>query len=165
MIRICRGKSPTNPFHFNIFFLKKVPEFLDTVLAKTGPKRLFSMIENEHFGLVCAKTGSRNPDNGKLWAANFNAHKYWELKENSSKKARLFFGRMAALSTADCLVNIFVLRPRFRIVGYAGVWHLIVAEKRTFVQLITLLNIIRQFVIIFSFFKATPSSSSYTYTS
>jgi hypothetical protein len=35
-----------------------VPEFIDPVLAKTSPKRSFSMTENEHFGLVFAKTGS-----------------------------------------------------------------------------------------------------------
>ena len=35
-----------------------------TVLAKTSPKRSFSVIENESFGLVFAKTGSRNSDTG-----------------------------------------------------------------------------------------------------
>ncbi len=37
-----------------------VPEFLDPVVAKTSPKRSFSIIENERFGLVFATTGSIN---------------------------------------------------------------------------------------------------------
>jgi hypothetical protein len=38
-----------------------VPEFIDSVLAKTSPKRSFSLIENQRFGLVFfAKTGSIN---------------------------------------------------------------------------------------------------------
>ncbi len=37
-----------------------VPEFIDPVFAKTTPKRSFSVIENERFGLVFAKTGARN---------------------------------------------------------------------------------------------------------
>jgi hypothetical protein len=41
-----------------------VPEFIDPVFAKTSPKRLFSVIENEHFGLVFAKTGSINSGMG-----------------------------------------------------------------------------------------------------
>ncbi len=35
-----------------------VPEFIDPVFAKTSPKCSFSVIENERFGLVFAKTGS-----------------------------------------------------------------------------------------------------------
>jgi hypothetical protein len=37
-----------------------VPEFVDPVFTKTSPKRSFSVIENEHFELVFAKTGSIN---------------------------------------------------------------------------------------------------------
>jgi len=37
-----------------------VPEFGDPVFAKASPKRSFSVIENERFGLVFAKTGSIN---------------------------------------------------------------------------------------------------------
>jgi hypothetical protein len=37
---------------------RSVPEFIDPVFAKTSPKRWFSVIENERFGLVFAKTGS-----------------------------------------------------------------------------------------------------------
>ncbi len=37
-----------------------VPEFIAPVFAKTSPKRSFSMTENEHFGLVFAKTVSIN---------------------------------------------------------------------------------------------------------
>jgi len=35
-----------------------VPEFIDPVFPKTSPKRSFSVIQNERFGLVFAKTGS-----------------------------------------------------------------------------------------------------------
>ncbi len=37
-----------------------VHEFIDPVLAKTSPKRLFSMSENERFSLIFAKTASIN---------------------------------------------------------------------------------------------------------
>jgi hypothetical protein len=37
-----------------------MPEFIDPVLAKTSPKRSFSVFENARFGLVFAKTGSIN---------------------------------------------------------------------------------------------------------
>jgi hypothetical protein len=40
--------------------MSTVPEFVDPDFAKTSPKRLFSMTENERFGLVFAKTGSIN---------------------------------------------------------------------------------------------------------
>jgi hypothetical protein len=33
-----------------------VPEIIDTVIAKTSPKRSFSMTEYERFGLVFTKT-------------------------------------------------------------------------------------------------------------
>ncbi len=35
-----------------------MPEFIDPVFTKTSPKRSFSVIQNERFGLVFAKTGS-----------------------------------------------------------------------------------------------------------
>ncbi len=35
-----------------------MPEFIDPVFAKTSPKRSFSVMQNERFGLVFAKTGS-----------------------------------------------------------------------------------------------------------
>jgi hypothetical protein len=37
-----------------------VPEFIYPVFAKTSSKCSFSVIENERFGLVFAKTGSIN---------------------------------------------------------------------------------------------------------
>ena len=37
-------------------FLTSVPEIIDTVFAKTSPKRSFSMTEYERFGLVFTKT-------------------------------------------------------------------------------------------------------------
>jgi hypothetical protein len=36
---------------------RPVPEFIDPVFTKTSPKRSFSVIQNERFGLVFAKTG------------------------------------------------------------------------------------------------------------
>jgi len=41
-----------------------VPEFMDPVFTKTSPERSFSVIENEHFGIVFAKTGSINSGTG-----------------------------------------------------------------------------------------------------
>ncbi len=41
-----------------------VPEFIDPDFAKASPKRSFSVIENERFGLVFAKTGSINSGTG-----------------------------------------------------------------------------------------------------
>ncbi len=35
-----------------------MPEFIDPVFTITSPKRSFSVIQNERFGLVIAKTGS-----------------------------------------------------------------------------------------------------------
>ncbi len=37
---------------------RPVPEFIDPVFAKTSQKRSFSVIQNERFRLVFAKTGS-----------------------------------------------------------------------------------------------------------
>jgi hypothetical protein len=42
-----------------------VPEFIDPVFAKKSP---FSVLENEHFRLVFAKTGSINSDAGLDYA-------------------------------------------------------------------------------------------------
>ncbi len=36
----------------------EVPKFIDPVFAKTSPKRSFSVIQNEPFGLVFVKTWS-----------------------------------------------------------------------------------------------------------
>jgi hypothetical protein len=43
-----------------------VPEFIDRVFTKTSPKRSFSVMENERFGLVFAKTGSINSGTGEM---------------------------------------------------------------------------------------------------
>jgi hypothetical protein len=37
-------------------FKSPVPEFIATLFEKTSPKRSFSIIENERFGLVFTKT-------------------------------------------------------------------------------------------------------------
>jgi hypothetical protein len=41
-----------------VFSLPPVPEFIDPVFTKTSPKRSSSVIQNERFGHVFAKTGS-----------------------------------------------------------------------------------------------------------
>jgi hypothetical protein len=41
-----------------------VLEFINLVFAETSPQRAFSVTENEHFGLVFAKTGSINSGAG-----------------------------------------------------------------------------------------------------
>jgi hypothetical protein len=41
-----------------------VPEFINPVFVKTSPKRSFSLIENDRFELVFAKTGSINSGTG-----------------------------------------------------------------------------------------------------
>jgi hypothetical protein len=43
---------------------RAVPEFIYPVFAKTSPKRSLSLIINERFGLVFAKTGSINSGAG-----------------------------------------------------------------------------------------------------
>jgi hypothetical protein len=43
---------------FLYLFCSSVPEFIDPVFVKTSPKRSFSVIQNERFGLVFVKTGS-----------------------------------------------------------------------------------------------------------
>ncbi len=55
---------------FSIFNEKwrTVPKFIDPVLAKTSPKRSFSIIGNERFGLVFAKTGSVNSGTGTFFS-------------------------------------------------------------------------------------------------
>jgi hypothetical protein len=44
------------PGNFSKLTKKPVAEIIDTVFAKTSPKRSFSMTEYEHFGLVFTKT-------------------------------------------------------------------------------------------------------------
>ncbi len=50
-----------------------MPEFIDTVFAKTSPKRSFSVIENERFGLVFAKTRSLNSGTEPIFLDDFMA--------------------------------------------------------------------------------------------
>ncbi len=42
---------------------RHVPEFIDTIFVKTSPKHSFSIVENQRFVLVYAKTGSINLGN------------------------------------------------------------------------------------------------------
>ncbi len=58
------------------------PEFIDPVLAKTSPKRSFSVIENERFGLVFAETGSINSGTGS------GPRKNVQLKSNQVSKEK-----------------------------------------------------------------------------
>ncbi len=39
---------------------RPLPQFIDPVFVKTSPQRSFSITENDHFGLVFAKTESVN---------------------------------------------------------------------------------------------------------
>ncbi len=52
-----------------------VPKIMDPVFAKTSPKRSFCMTENERFGLVFGKTGSKNSGTG-LHATELLAEKF-----------------------------------------------------------------------------------------
>jgi hypothetical protein len=45
-------------------FSSLVPEFIDSVFVKTRPIRLFSVNQNERFGLVFATTGPSNSGTG-----------------------------------------------------------------------------------------------------
>ncbi len=59
IIEACRvAGSVVAPDPGSTAFLTPVPEFIDLVFTKTSPKRSFSVIQNERFGLVFAKTGS-----------------------------------------------------------------------------------------------------------
>jgi hypothetical protein len=49
-----------------------VPEFIDPVFVKTSPKRSFSVIQNERFGLVFVKTGSIISGTGVLKTPKFS---------------------------------------------------------------------------------------------
>jgi hypothetical protein len=42
-----------------LFSTLAVPDFTDPVFVKTSPKRSFSVIQNERFGLFFVKTGSK----------------------------------------------------------------------------------------------------------
>jgi hypothetical protein len=66
-----------------------VPEFIDPVFAKTIPKRSFSVIENERFGLVFAKSGYINSGTGLI---------------KSFKKPSLRFSLVPYPSSLDCRV-------------------------------------------------------------
>ncbi len=51
---------------------KPVPEFIDPVFTKTSPKRSFSVIQNERFGLVFAGTGSIISGTGEVHFYYYN---------------------------------------------------------------------------------------------
>jgi hypothetical protein len=47
----------TGKFSLHFPLRRAMPKFIEPVVAKASPKRSFSMIENERFGLVFAKLG------------------------------------------------------------------------------------------------------------
>jgi hypothetical protein len=55
-----------DPEHWYLGWKTPVSEFIDPVFAKTSPKRSSSISENEHFGIVFAKTGSINLGTGMV---------------------------------------------------------------------------------------------------
>ena len=80
--------------------LISVPEFIDTVLTKTSPKRSFSVIQNERFGLVFAKTGSIISGT-VLWRAEYPGAVCEEICQLYIVMMIKFF-----ISMTDTLVNI-----------------------------------------------------------
>jgi hypothetical protein len=52
-----------------------IARIIDTVFAKTSPKRSFSMTENEYFGLVFTKTGSGSINSGTGADAGYHSRK------------------------------------------------------------------------------------------
>jgi hypothetical protein len=77
-----------------------VPESLYPVFAKASPKRSFSLIENERFGLVFAKTGSVNSDTD-------NYCRYISLITQTSLCAEIDDRKRIAWST-EAVVLLFV---------------------------------------------------------
>ncbi len=51
-----------------------MPLFIDPVFTKTSQLRLFSVIENERFGLVFAKTGSINSSTDRIESGLLTYH-------------------------------------------------------------------------------------------
>ncbi len=47
-----------------------MPEFIDPVFTKTSPKRSFTVVQNERFGLVFTKTGSMISGTEGIWNNN-----------------------------------------------------------------------------------------------
>jgi hypothetical protein len=64
LMKVCIGMGVYSP----------MPEFIDPVFTKTSPKLSFSVIQNERFGLVFAKTGSII--SGTIFLAGFSTLMY-----------------------------------------------------------------------------------------
>jgi hypothetical protein len=58
MTQRCHGKLGVKISNTGMQHDRLVPEFIDPLFVKTSPKRSYSVIEDERFGLVFAKTGS-----------------------------------------------------------------------------------------------------------
>jgi hypothetical protein len=93
----------------NAIYLSPVPEFIDPVFTKTSPKRLFSVIQNERFGLVFAKTGSIISGTGLHKGRPSSRRRFSPQKRTSSTSNRnmkflncfLFFRAIFALLDLD----------------------------------------------------------------
>ncbi len=70
-----------------------MPEIIDPVFAKTSPKRSFSVIQNERFGLVFVKTWSINSGTGKsnLGVLSCQVTSPWDLRIFQLKISRINF--------------------------------------------------------------------------
>ncbi len=66
-------------------FSAAVPEFIDPVFTKTSPKRSFSLIQTERFGLVFAKTGSIISGTGNIEFSKFRAQLYFRDVEPNTR--------------------------------------------------------------------------------
>ncbi len=78
------------PEKIRAFLETTVPEFIDPVFAKTSPKRSHSIIENERFRLVFAKTGSLNKAT-VLYVEIRNGYNKFTLENDNKKRLKVYF--------------------------------------------------------------------------
>jgi hypothetical protein len=73
-----------------------VPELIDPVFAKASPKRLFSIIGNERFELVFAKTWSKNSGTDvhkqKDVCGNASMDNFYKKGKASQRRIKSFHG-------------------------------------------------------------------------
>jgi hypothetical protein len=81
-----------NPPKMCTFFFP-VPELIDRVFVKTSPKRSYSVIENERFGLVFAKTGSIISGTGQFSIFGNYAKNILPYVENATIDIKLTLSR------------------------------------------------------------------------
>ncbi len=75
-----------------------MPEFIDPDFAEPSPKRSFSMIVNERFGFVFAKTGS---ENSSSVLRKLHIYLFHSIARHSSCPRHLGYGQ--AFTTVDIL--------------------------------------------------------------